>query len=65
MLWRHGPSVIVAQRDICEPLRSTAATSPDPFDIVGDVHGCCDELEELLVRCWATASTGRARGCAV
>jgi len=19
-----------------------------PFDIVGDVHGCCDELEELL-----------------
>lgn len=21
-----------------------------PFDIVGDVHGCCDELEELLTR---------------
>ena len=21
-----------------------------PFDIVGDVHGCCDELEELLAR---------------
>lgn len=20
-----------------------------PFDIIGDVHGCCDELEELLV----------------
>lgn len=19
-----------------------------PFDIIGDVHGCCDELEELL-----------------
>ncbi|NET56492.1 MAG: polynucleotide kinase-phosphatase [Symploca sp. SIO2E6] len=21
---------------------------PGPFDIIGDVHGCCDELEELL-----------------
>ncbi|MBW3541532.1 MAG: polynucleotide kinase-phosphatase [Planctomycetes bacterium] len=21
-----------------------------PFDIIGDVHGCCDELEELLLR---------------
>ncbi|MBI3924774.1 MAG: AAA family ATPase [Armatimonadetes bacterium] len=21
-----------------------------PFDIIGDVHGCCDELEELLAR---------------
>jgi protein phosphatase len=23
-------------------------TDHGPFDIVGDVHGCCDELEELL-----------------
>src|ERR1700755_3174659 len=21
-----------------------------PFDIIGDVHGCCDELEELLAK---------------
>lgn len=21
-----------------------------PFDIIGDVHGCCDELEELLIK---------------
>jgi protein phosphatase len=19
-----------------------------PFDIIGDIHGCCDELEQLL-----------------
>ncbi len=24
------------------------ATEHGPFDIIGDVHGCCDELEELL-----------------
>jgi protein phosphatase len=25
-------------------------SEPGPFDIIGDLHGCCDELEELLKR---------------
>jgi protein phosphatase len=29
-----------------------------PFDIVGDVHGCCDELEELLGRLGYVAKDG-------
>lgn len=35
-----------------------------PFDIIGDVHGCCDELDELLVKLgyavnWHEDRTGR------
>lgn len=30
------------------PLPSDRRDDPGPFDVVGDVHGCCDELEELL-----------------
>ncbi len=33
-----------------QPLWSNLAHEHGPFDIVGDVHGCCDELEELLGR---------------
>ena len=52
-LWRH-------QRDHENPDRpdalGMASSRPSfdrrdltgPFDIVGDVHGCCDELEQLL-----------------
>jgi protein phosphatase len=29
-----------------------------PFDIVGDVHGCCDELEELLTELGYVSSGG-------
>ena len=29
---------------------TTSASEHGPFDIIGDVHGCCDELEELLER---------------
>jgi protein phosphatase len=33
-----------------------------PFDIVGDVHGCADELEELVARLgYAIRRTGRGR----
>lgn len=31
-----------------EPLWSDKRSQRGPFDIIGDVHGCCDELEELL-----------------
>jgi protein phosphatase len=30
------------------PIRTDRRTEPGPFDIIGDVHGCADELEELL-----------------
>lgn len=30
------------------PLWNDKKTEHGPFDIIGDVHGCCDELEQLL-----------------
>jgi protein phosphatase len=32
------------------PLWNDRTGEHGPFDIIGDVHGCCDELEELLGR---------------
>jgi predicted kinase len=32
------------------PLRNDRRDERGPFDIIGDVHGCADELEELFVR---------------
>ena len=31
-----------------QPLWNNRKTEHGPFDIIGDVHGCCDELEALL-----------------
>ena len=31
------------------PLWNDKRDEHGPFDIIGDIHGCCDELEELLV----------------
>jgi len=33
---------------IRQPLWTDRREDHGPFDIIGDVHGCCDELEELL-----------------
>src|SRR5437660_302279 len=38
---------------------------PGPFDVIGDVHGCRDELEELLGRLgyrWNTPTPDHAEG---
>lgn len=32
------------------PLWNNRKDDPGPFDIIGDVHGCCEELVELLAR---------------
>ena len=32
------------------PLWNDKRDEHGPFDIIGDIHGCCDELEELLQR---------------
>lgn len=32
------------------PLWNDKRDEHGPFDIIGDVHGCCDELEQLLVQ---------------
>ena len=33
-----------------QPLWNNRKRETGPFDIIGDVHGCCDELEQLLQR---------------
>jgi len=33
-----------------EPLWNNKKTLTGPFDIIGDIHGCCDELEALLAQ---------------
>ena len=32
------------------PLWNDKRDEHGPFDFIGDVHGCCDELEELLIQ---------------
>jgi protein phosphatase len=33
-----------------QPLWNNRKRETGPFDIIGDVHGCCDELEQLLMQ---------------
>jgi protein phosphatase len=42
------------------PLWSNRAQEHGPLDIIGDVHGCCDELEKLLVELGYEPSAGGA-----
>jgi protein phosphatase len=35
---------------IRKPLWNDRRTESGPFDIIGDIHGCCDELELLLTK---------------
>jgi protein phosphatase len=39
-----------------QPLWNNRRGEHGPFDIIGDLHGCCDELEELLERLGYTAT---------
>jgi protein phosphatase len=48
-----------------QPLWTDKRSDAGPFDIIGDVHGCCGELETLLTRLgyrvtWAGAGSDRS-----
>lgn len=48
-VWRlRGVEDIAASTLSREPLWTDRRALEGPFDIIGDVHGCCDELETLL-----------------
>ena len=40
------------------PLWNDRRDEHGPFDIIGDLHGCCDELEELLTKLGYVATAG-------
>ncbi len=44
----HDPAEIDAVEVVREPLYNNKRHEQGPFDIIGDVHGCFDELAELL-----------------
>src|SRR5262249_47981777 len=44
----HAPQEVEAAVIDRQPLRSDRRTQHGPFDILGDVHGCYDELLALL-----------------
>jgi len=44
------PDEVEAARIERVPLWNDKRDMHGPFDIIGDLHGCCDELEELLVK---------------
>ncbi|HEX3647919.1 MAG TPA: polynucleotide kinase-phosphatase [Pseudonocardiaceae bacterium] len=46
----HGQDEVDAARIVVTPLRNDLRGETGPFDVIGDVHGCRDELEDLLDR---------------
>jgi protein phosphatase len=46
----HSPEEVDAAEIVREPLWNNLKHEHGPFDIVGDLHGCFDELVELLTQ---------------
>jgi protein phosphatase len=46
----ESPEEVEAAQIERTPLWNDKRGEHGPFDFIGDVHGCCDELEELLVQ---------------
>src|SRR5438477_2428485 len=46
----HSPEDVDAAEIVREPLWNNLKHEHGPFDIIGDVHGCYDELIELLTK---------------
>jgi len=44
----HSPEEIAAVEITRQTLWNNRKSEHGPFDIIGDIHGCCDELEILL-----------------
>jgi protein phosphatase len=44
----HSPEELEAARIVRVPLPANRAHDHGPFDIIGDVHGCADELHALM-----------------
>jgi protein phosphatase len=44
----NSPEEVETATVVREPLYNDKRHEHGPFDIIGDVHGCCDELEALL-----------------
>jgi protein phosphatase len=62
-VWRLGSEAEMDAATVArEPLPADRRAETGPFDLVGDVHGCHDELVELLASLgYATDSTGTWR----
>lgn len=64
-VWRlHSAEGIDAATIERRPLWTDKRTETGPFDIIGDIHGCADELETLLERlgyavAWQDGADGR------
>jgi protein phosphatase len=59
---------IEAAQVVRQPLWTDRRGETGPFDIIGDIHGCCDELERLLEKLGyaiAIDGAGAARRCSV
>jgi len=52
-----SPDEVAAATIECQPLWNNRKTDHGPFDIIGDAHGCANELEELLARLGYTVTT--------
>jgi len=53
----RSPEEVDAAEIVREPLWNNLKHEHGPFDIIGDVHGCFDELAELLIRLGYSAET--------
>lgn len=58
----HSPEGVDAATVTRQPLWTDQRSDPSRFDIIGDVHGCADELEALLCRMDYSVQWSEANG---
>ena len=57
----ESPQEVEAATVERQPLWNNLKHEHGPFDIIGDIHGCCDELEALLAQLGYTRENGVLR----